>query len=324
MYTRENYALAKAEIEKRRLDAIATAEERNSDLALESNEIREIDAELSGTGLLLFKTACLGGDIDAIRARNMELQEKRRKILVKLGYPEDYTDVHYTCKACSDTGFVGTKMCSCLKQLLITKNIQSSGMGNLIDKQSFDNFNLDVYKNNPEVHARMERNLKLAKAYADNFASRRGNLLLIGTTGTGKTHISTAIAKAIISQGFDVLYDSVQNIVNDFERDKFRSGYNAEQTSDKYNECDLLIVEDIIDSGITLSHLTKYLALKGAKSVRTCTLLDKPSRRRVEFVPDYCGVEIPDEFVVGYGLDYAEKYRNLPFVGVLSPKVYSK
>ena len=245
MYTRENYALAKAEIEKRRLDAIATAEERNSDLALESNEIREIDAELSGTGLLLFKTACLGGDIDAIRARNMELQEKRRKILVKLGYPEDYTDVHYTCKACSDTGFVGTKICSCLKQLLITKNIQSSGMGNLIDKQSFDNFNLDVYKNNPEVHARMERNLKLAKAYADNFASRRGNLLLIGTTGTGKTHISTAIAKAIISQGFDVLYDSVQNIVNDFERDKFRSGYNAEQTSDKYNECDLLIIDDL-------------------------------------------------------------------------------
>ena len=245
MYTRENYALAKAEIEKRRLDAIATAEERNRDLAIESDEIRKIDAELSGTGLLLFKTACLGGDIDAIRARNMELQEKRRKILVKLGYPEDYTDVHYTCKVCSDTGFVGTKMCSCLKQLLITKNIQSSGMGNLIDKQSFDNFNLDVYKNNPEVYSRMERNLKLAKAYADNFASRRGNLLLIGTTGTGKTHISTAIAKAIISQGFDVLYDSVQNIVNDFERDKFKSGYNAEQTSDKYNECDLLIIDDL-------------------------------------------------------------------------------
>ena len=245
MYTRENYALAKAEIEKRRLDAIATAEERNLDLALESEEIKNIDKELSKTGLLIFKTACEGGDIDAVRARNTELQEKRRKILVKLGYPEDYTEPHYTCKACSDTGFVGTKICSCLKQLLITKNIQSSGMGNLIDKQSFDNFNLDVYKNNPEVHARMERNLKLAKAYADNFASRRGNLLLIGTTGTGKTHISTAIAKAIISQGFDVLYDSVQNIVNDFERDKFRSGYNAEQTSDKYNECDLLIIDDL-------------------------------------------------------------------------------
>ena len=88
--------------------------------------------------------------------------------------------------------------------------------------------------------------------------------------------------------------------------------------------CDLLIVEDIVDSGVTLSHLTKYLALKGAKSVKTCTLLDKPSRRKVDFKPDYCGKEIPDEFVVGYGLDYAEMYRALPYVGVLKPEVYTK
>ena len=87
-------------------------------------------------------------------------------------------------------------------------------------------------------------------------------------------------------------------------------------------DCDFLIVEDIIDSGNTLSYLTGYLKLKGAKSVRTCTLLDKPSRRKVEFTPDYVGVEIPDEFVVGYGLDYDEKYRALPFVGVLKPEVY--
>jgi hypoxanthine phosphoribosyltransferase len=87
-------------------------------------------------------------------------------------------------------------------------------------------------------------------------------------------------------------------------------------------DCDLLIVEDIIDSGNTLSYLVDYLLLKGAKSVRTCTLLDKPSRRKVEFTPDYCGKEIPDEFVIGYGLDYAERYRALPYVGVLSPSVY--
>lgn len=87
--------------------------------------------------------------------------------------------------------------------------------------------------------------------------------------------------------------------------------------------CDLLIIEDIIDSGITLSYLSKYLLGKGARSVRTCTLLDKPSRRRVDFVPDYCGCEIPDEFVVGYGLDYDEKYRALPYVGVLHPHIYS-
>ncbi len=86
---------------------------------------------------------------------------------------------------------------------------------------------------------------------------------------------------------------------------------------------DILIVEDIIDSGKTLSYLVNYLKLKGAKSVRTCTLLDKPSRREVEFVPDYFGRVIPDEFVVGYGLDYSEKYRALPFVGVLKKEIYS-
>ena len=89
-------------------------------------------------------------------------------------------------------------------------------------------------------------------------------------------------------------------------------------------DVDIIIVEDIIDSGRTLSHLTEYLKLKGAHSVKACTLLDKPSRREVDFTPDFCGTVIPDEFVVGYGLDYDEKYRNLPFVGVLKREVYEK
>ena len=89
-------------------------------------------------------------------------------------------------------------------------------------------------------------------------------------------------------------------------------------------DVDILIVEDIIDSGKTLSYLSEYLLLKGAKSVKTVTLLDKPSRREVDFVPDYTGKIIPDEFVVGYGLDYSEKYRALPYVGILKEEVYSK
>lgn len=88
-------------------------------------------------------------------------------------------------------------------------------------------------------------------------------------------------------------------------------------------DLDIIIVEDIIDSGKTLSHLKKYLALKGANSVKTCTLLDKPSRREVDLNPDYVGAEIPDEFVVGFGLDYDEKYRNLSYIGVLKEEVYS-
>ncbi len=92
---------------------------------------------------------------------------------------------------------------------------------------------------------------------------------------------------------------------------------------DNLENYDILIVEDIIDSGRTLSRLAQLLRNRNANSVKTCTLLDKPSRREVDFAPDYIGKTIPDEFVVGYGLDFNEKYRNLPYVGILDPKVYS-
>ena len=92
---------------------------------------------------------------------------------------------------------------------------------------------------------------------------------------------------------------------------------------DHLENYNILIIEDIVDSGRTLSRLTQLLKNRNANNVKTCTLLDKPSRREVEFVPDFCGATIPDEFVVGYGLDFDEKYRNLPFVGVLKPEMYS-
>ena len=86
---------------------------------------------------------------------------------------------------------------------------------------------------------------------------------------------------------------------------------------------DILIIEDIIDSGNTLSFIVKYLLSKGANSVKICTLFDKPLRRKVDIKPDYSGMLVPDEFIVGYGLDYDEKYRNLPYVGILKRSVYS-
>ena len=88
----------------------------------------------------------------------------------------------------------------------------------------------------------------------------------------------------------------------------------------------VIIVEDIIDSGYTLTYLTRMLAARGAASTKICTLLDKPSRRApgITLKSDYSGFEVGDEFVVGYGLDYAEAYRNLPYIGVLKPEIYEK
>ena len=115
---------------------------------------------------------------------------------------------------------------------------------------------------------------------------------------------------AVSSYGAGVKTTGVVKILKDLDR--LIEGY------------DVLVVEDILDSGMTLSYLPEMLRDRNPASIHIAPLLDKPERRKVEIKPDYVGFTIPDEFVVGYGLDYAELYRSLPYVGTLDPKVYTK
>ena len=115
---------------------------------------------------------------------------------------------------------------------------------------------------------------------------------------------------AVSSYGSGTRTSGSVNIIKDLSIDL--SGY------------DILLVEDILDSGVTLSNLKELLMLRKPASLKICAFLDKPERRKADIVADYTGASIPDEFVVGYGLDYDEKYRNLPYVGILSPSVYGE
>jgi DNA replication protein DnaC len=157
--------------------------------------------------------------------------------------------------------------------MLITENIKSSGMGNLIEKQSFENFDIERYKDNPDGYSRMQSNLEDIKRFVDNFEESPCTLLFIGKTGTGKTHISTAIAKSLIEKGYEVLYDSSQNIVAAFEHDRFKSGYGPyEPKGDKYFECDLLILDDLGTEFInqfTLSCLYNLINTRQNKGLST-------------------------------------------------------
>ncbi|HCW80161.1 MAG TPA: hypoxanthine phosphoribosyltransferase [Ruminococcaceae bacterium] len=114
---------------------------------------------------------------------------------------------------------------------------------------------------------------------------------------------------AVSSYGSGVKTSGVVKIIKDLDLD--------------LKNWDVLVVEDILDSGLTLSYIWKLLKARSPKSLRLCTLFDKPDRRTVKVEADYVGSVVPDKFIVGYGLDYAEKYRNLPFVGVLKPEIYS-
>ncbi|MBR2651119.1 MAG: ATP-binding protein [Clostridia bacterium] len=250
MYGNENYDKVRDIIDARRTEARRLSEARSLEVCMRSREIKEIDEELRATGPRIFKAACAGEDIAPLKERNQELVARRRALIVKLGYPEDYTDVKYSCAKCSDTGFTpDTRMCTCFKQLLVTENIKSSGMGKLIEEQSFENFNLGAYAYDAEVYENMQAVYEAAREYAESFGKAsdiKKNLLFLGKTGSGKTHISTSIAKVVIERGYEVIYDSVQNIISAFEKDKFRSGYGAyEPQGDKYLECDLLILDDL-------------------------------------------------------------------------------
>lgn len=249
MHNYENYRKVKDMIEARRSSAAALSDARTEELRMRSEEIAAIDDELRKTSVKILKVAAARGDLGPVKSENFALQEKRRAAIRRLGLPEDYDAIKYTCTKCNDTGFLpNTKACVCFRSLLYTENIKSSGIGRLIEEQSFENFDLSAYAYNPETYSKMENVLNCARDFALNYAKKHlgKNLLFIGKTGTGKTHISTSIAKVLLEGGYYVLYDSSQNIVSAFENDKFKSGYGAyEPTADKYLECDMLIIDDL-------------------------------------------------------------------------------
>lgn len=153
---------------------------------------------------------------------------------------------------------------------------------------------------------------EISKDYADK------NLLLVGIIKGSVIFMSDLMRKlsipciiefmALSSYGNGTRSSGVVRVIKDLSID--------------IKDYDVLIIEDILDSGNTLSQIKKMLEMRNPKSFKICTFFDKPERRTADIKADYVGAEIPDEFIVGYGLDFAEKYRNLPYVGVLKPEMY--
>ncbi len=252
-YNKENYAKIREEFANKNRLAKEAAEQRARELHKMYPELEKIDRVLSETGFKILGEAMKGRDglderIAALKEENLELQAVRASYLESIGYPADYTAVKYECPICSDTGFVGTKMCDCLRRALVLAGYESSGIGGLIRTQSFDSFSLDYYKRSPEEHKNMELILSACKNYAASFDGKNGeNIFFCGTTGLGKTHLSTSVAKAVIDRGFDVVYDTAQNILSDFEFERFGRSYsdNSDSRTEKYFGCDLLIIDDL-------------------------------------------------------------------------------
>lgn len=249
-YNRENYRKIRAEFVAKPLRAQQVAEERRAELHARVQGVAELDRALAETGLAVLAAAAEGsegldGRIASLQEKNRALREQRTALLAAAGYPADYSDLHYDCPVCSDTGYVGGRICDCMKRALTLAGYESSGVGGLIARQSFDNFSLDFYTG--ADRETMAFALDRVRGYAGRFEpGRADSLLFVGGTGLGKTHLSTAAAKVIIDRGYDVVYDTAQNIFSDFETERFRSrGEGDVPDTAKYFECDLLILDDL-------------------------------------------------------------------------------
>ncbi len=249
-FNRENYKRIKEEYDGKYLKARDAANLRRAQIHAELPEIAKIDRELSSVGLEILQAAISGrsSQIDSIKKKNVALLEKRGEILTSAGYPADYTEIKYECQLCSDTGAVDNKMCSCMRRKLVEAGIASSGMADLIARQSFENFSLGYYKQSEKTYATMSSIYSLLAKYAENFTPETsGNIAMFGGTGLGKTHLSSAVAGKVIEKGHDVYYASALSLFADFEMRRFgnSSSASADGNINRYFDCDLLIIDDL-------------------------------------------------------------------------------
>lgn len=250
-YNNSVYKKIYEEYSQKYLIARERADERKRELHARIPEVTHIDRELSLVGLEIFSASLSGGDykkkLAEVKEKNLALQQRRDEILVENGYPADYSDVKYECEKCGDTGFIDNKMCSCMREALVLAGIENSGFGALIGKQSFENFSLDYYSSNPRFYEIMKRNVELLASYADTFDTRVSkSILMMGGTGLGKTHLSSAVARRVIEKGKDVFYTGAIDLFSEFETQRFKT-YSSEPNEliERYFECDLLIIDDL-------------------------------------------------------------------------------
>ena len=227
-------------------------------------KLRELDRAIRGTMTELTEIAVSGRaveangpEIAAIRQRNLELQAQRAELLRSLGYEADALDDKPACPLCGDTGWNGSEMCSCMKELCAAEQMKAlTALLNLTEEQSFDNLRFDVYsdtlwqREGCSPRERMKKVAVVCEGFARQFPNYPlKNLLLSGGTGLGKTFLSGCIAREVSENGHSVVYDTAINLFAAFETRKFtRDAAEERQARDdtrRYLSCDLLILDDL-------------------------------------------------------------------------------
>ena len=252
-YSRANIRLAMEILSERKAKAELTYSRRREEITNKIPEIGKCLSQMTDISLKILEAAQsedFQKNLEEIKQTNNRIQNLITSKLKENGYPEDYLEIPYTCKKCSDTGVVGRDTCSCMKDLLNQLNIKDLEDSSPAKGCSFENFSLDYY---PDVsldgksispRAQMKAVYEFCKDYADDFDADSGSIYMHGETGLGKTHLSLAIGNAAARKGYSVYYASAQPLLADIEREKFGREKSA-VSENKALGCDLLIIDDL-------------------------------------------------------------------------------
>lgn len=269
-YPREVYEAAMQTLSERRAKAQAENTAQRNRLTKQFPRIAEIEAAMADTGAKLSRAILSGGDIDAavnaIKEENLALQQELAELLKKAGCTVTNLEPQYACPHCNDNGYANGKMCDCLARLLREKAAEKVCKGLSQTPARFEDMDLTFYEDVvPEGRAmspreRMARVIAYCKQYADSFDTSAPSLLLRGPTGTGKTHVSLAMASVIAGNGFSVVYQPAGKLFRTLEREHF--GKQDGDTESILLSCDLLIIDDLgteFDTAFTTATLYNIL-----------------------------------------------------------------
>ena len=218
--------------------------------------LSKLDEEVSKISVSSITAIFNGSDLQSAAAESRrklsELKERRINLMESAGFPADYLEPPYDCPDCKDTGYVNGKRCHCFNQAAINLVYKQSNISNILSKENFDYFDLNVYdenyyEGNSDVSARATAQIALERAqnFVQNFKAKGGNLMLLGQTGCGKTFLSNCIAKALLDEGISVIYFTASQLFKVFEDQTFKRHVNVEDLHDQIFDCDLLIIDDL-------------------------------------------------------------------------------
>ena len=253
-YSAEVVKRARARLAQAKEDRESENRQHLAEAYAQVPRIREIDIELRRTMAQAAQAAFLQGSdgrelLEQVRVRNLDLQQERA-LLAATHFEEGYLDESPVCTNCGGSGYVGSTMCECLRELCRQEqkkeiSVLSGG------KESFNQFKLDYYPDriDPKYGASprtiMERNFQHCRRYALTFSQYSGNLLFVGGTGLGKTFLSACVARAVADRGYSVVYETASHLFSKLEQAKFSPNEENRREAEKLTACDLLIIDDL-------------------------------------------------------------------------------